>query len=221
MKWKKVWKFIWNDNSLASWVVNVVLAIIIIKFLIFPVLGLSLGTSYPIVAVVSCSMQHSPTNCWADCYMKSSGSLDDFKICFNKQESLCGEPPKDDTYWGMCGKWYETNGISENQFLEFSQKNGFNIGDIFVLKKAKNIKAGDTIIYDNKINNAPIIHRVVKIINEDGKVYYQTKGDYNPVSYSFESKIPEERIYGKVLLKVPYLGWLKIGLNMLLKFIGI
>ncbi len=55
---KKIWYFIWEDDSLLSWIVNVVLAFLLIKFLIYPGLGLMLGTNYPIVAVISGSMEH-------------------------------------------------------------------------------------------------------------------------------------------------------------------
>ncbi|MBU0930292.1 MAG: signal peptidase I [Nanoarchaeota archaeon] len=56
---KKTWDFIWHENSLASWLVNVILAFVIVKFLIYPGLGLVLGTGYPVVAVVSNSMEHA------------------------------------------------------------------------------------------------------------------------------------------------------------------
>ena len=56
---KKIWHFIWHDNSLASWIVNVILAFLIVKFLIYPGLGLLFGTGYPVVAVVSSSMEHN------------------------------------------------------------------------------------------------------------------------------------------------------------------
>ena len=59
--WKKVWHFIWEDNSIWSWIVNIILAFILIKFIVYPGLGLALGTSYPIVAVVSNSMEHEPS----------------------------------------------------------------------------------------------------------------------------------------------------------------
>ena len=55
---KKVWWFIWHDDSLLSWVVNIILALIIVKFLLYPGLGLAFGTTHPIVAVVSGSMEH-------------------------------------------------------------------------------------------------------------------------------------------------------------------
>ena len=56
--WKKTWYFIWDDDSIYSWLVNVVLAFVLIKFIVYPVLGLLLQTNYPIVAVVSSSMEH-------------------------------------------------------------------------------------------------------------------------------------------------------------------
>lgn len=55
---KRVWKFLWNDNSIWSWLINAALAFVIIKFLVYPGLGLMLQTSYPVVAVISDSMQH-------------------------------------------------------------------------------------------------------------------------------------------------------------------
>ncbi len=56
---KKLWHFIWHEDSIASWIVNIILAIIIVKFIFYPVLGFFLGTSFPIVAVVSESMEHN------------------------------------------------------------------------------------------------------------------------------------------------------------------
>ncbi len=56
--WKKTWHFIWEEDSLASWLVNILLAFVLVKFIIYPGLGLLLGTNYPVVAVVSGSMEH-------------------------------------------------------------------------------------------------------------------------------------------------------------------
>ena len=212
MSWKKLWWFIWKDDSFASLLLNILIAVVLIKFIIYPVLGLVLGTSFPVVAVVSCSMQHDATNCWADCYLKGQGDLN---YCVNKEENLCGKNI-DGEYWGVCGDWYVERGISEGDFKLFQQSKGFKIGDIFVLKKAEDIKIGDVIVYDNKISNAPIIHRVVGIKDGD----YQTKGDHNSASFPFEDKIMKEQIYGKVLLKIPYLGWVKVIFNVLLKGAG-
>lgn len=213
MNWRKIWRFIWKDDNFASLLVNIVIAVVLIKFIIYPLLGLILGTSFPVVAVVSCSMQHEATNCWADCYLKGQGKLN---YCANREKVLCGKNTYGD-YWNTCGEWYEKKGITEENFKKFQQNKGFRIGDIFVLRKAVDIKIGDVIVYNNKVNNAPIIHRVVDI--KDG--YYATKGDHNSDMFFFEEKIAKEQIYGKVLLKIPYLGWVKVAFNMLLKGTGI
>jgi signal peptidase I len=57
--WKKVYWFLFEDDSIWSWLVNLVLAFVIVKFLIYPGLGFVLGTDLPLVAVVSGSMEHN------------------------------------------------------------------------------------------------------------------------------------------------------------------
>jgi len=54
----KFWHFIWHEDSLESWVLNILLAYVLIRFLVYPGLGVVFGTSHPIVAVVSDSMHH-------------------------------------------------------------------------------------------------------------------------------------------------------------------
>ena len=56
---KRTWYFIWEDDSIWSWLVNIVLAFVLIKFIVYPALGFMLGTSFPVVAVVSSSMEHN------------------------------------------------------------------------------------------------------------------------------------------------------------------
>ena len=55
---KRVWYFIWEEDSIWSWLVNIILAFVLIKYVVYPGLGFLLGTSHPIVAVVSGSMEH-------------------------------------------------------------------------------------------------------------------------------------------------------------------
>jgi signal peptidase I len=65
-----------------------------------------------------------------------------------------------------------------------------------------------------------IVHRAFFKINVDGKRYYLTKGDNNPVmdhqNYYCprpdvrNSPIPEENLRGKVIFRIPYLGYLKL-----------
>nr|MBA4404736.1 signal peptidase I [Nanoarchaeum sp.] len=177
---RKIWDFLWHSNSLASWVVSFIVAFILVKFVIYAGIGLILGTSYPIVAVVSGSMEHNGVGF--------------------------------DQWWDENKEWYEDNNIDQEEFREYIFKNGFNKGDIMILvgEEAKDINKGDVIVFQANTNN-PIIHRVVKV-SEDKVYYFQTKGDNNPESYEQlgETKISEDRVIGKAVVKIPLLGWVKI-----------
>ena len=196
---KKTWDFVWHSNSIWSWLVNIILAFILIKFIVYPLLGLILSTSHPIVAVVSESMEHN-------------GNFD--------------------SWWLQQQAWYEKQGISKEAFQDFPYKNGFNKGDIMVLygKKVDKIEVGDILVFNSRQPN-PIIHRLVKKWYQDGQYHFQTKGDHNPnsiqnyvnsqgrsVSPDYpgaikildETDIPEEKIIGVGVIKIPFLGWIKI-----------
>ncbi len=56
---KKVWNFVWKSDSPWSWLTDLILAFLLVRFVIFPVLGLILATSLPLVVVESGSMQHN------------------------------------------------------------------------------------------------------------------------------------------------------------------
>ncbi len=197
---KKVWRFLWEDNSAISWAVNVIIAFVIIKFIIYPLLGFLLFTSNPIVAVVSCSMEHEATDC---------GRGNGYRICgtqFEKKTSLAfGE------YWTACGKWYEEENISKDAFSSYPFGNGFNKGDLIILKGKKpgELKAGDVIVFKGSEKD-PIIHRVVSIKPENGEYFFSTKGDNNNNQLSYEKRIPSDAIIGKAVIKLPYLGNVKI-----------
>ncbi len=187
MDLKKIWHFIWEEDSLMSWLVNIILAFLIIKFLLYPFIGLLLGTSYPIVAVVSSSMEHGLVEDNNDLYY----------LCGNYYN---GKTKLD--YWSTCGSWYEEKGITKKEFDSYIFKNGFNKGDIIILTSKKNVEKGDVIVF--WANRAyPIIHRVVDV-NESN---YNTKGDHNKAEDGF---VNEERLIGKALFRIPFLGWIKI-----------
>lgn len=84
MNIKKIWHFLWHDNSTLSWVINILLAFIVVKFIIYPTAGIILSTSYPMVAVVSGSMEHNePFEQWWESnknfYLKNQITKEDFK----------------------------------------------------------------------------------------------------------------------------------------------
>lgn len=202
---KKVWNFLWHEDSLASWIVSALLAFILVKFIIYPGLGLLLGTGYPVVAVVSGSMEHKSVPYGAGNII--CGSIVNEKSNYNFDE-----------YWNLCGEWYEHYNISKDQFKDFTLHNGFNTGSIIVLRgtDADNIKIGDVIVFqDDAICQLygkcdPIIHRVVKINENNGVRTFQTKGDHNGDSDKLESDIPADKILGKAVMKIPYLGYVKL-----------
>ncbi|MBT3721213.1 signal peptidase I, partial [archaeon] len=208
--WQKIWYFIWEDDSIWSWIVNIVLAFVLIKFIIYPGLGLLFGTSHPVVAVVSGSMEH--------------------KITYNDKLKLnmCGKtydekiPVDFDVFWDECGEYYRSYDINKNDFKSFSMHNGFNTGDIIVLfgRKTNKLEVGDIIVF--RANQPdPIIHRIVKVWTNEGKYHFQTKGDHNSESISYEKvyeiDILEDRVIGKAVLRIPYLGYIKIWFIDLLR----
>ncbi|MBI2649805.1 signal peptidase I [Candidatus Woesearchaeota archaeon] len=193
-RWKKVWHFIWEDNSVWSWIVNIVLAFVLIKFIVYPGLGFLLQTSHPVVAVVSESMEHN-------------GNFDD--------------------WWDKSSEWYAANGIAKEDFEKFPLKNGFDKGDIMVMKgkKPENIEIGDVVVFWSAKKD-PIIHRIVRKWQNNSINYLQTKGDNyktNPVSiknaFLDETKISEEQVVGNAVLRIPLLGYIKIWFVELLNLL--
>ncbi|MFH1590855.1 MAG: signal peptidase I [archaeon] len=190
---KKVWYFIWEDNSVWSWIVNIILAFVIIKFLVYPGLGIVLGTSHPVVAVVSGSMEHpgGTENWWY-------------------RPAICA-------YNVPCQQidFYRERNISQGQFESFRFKNGFNTGDIMMLfgTKKEKIDIGDVIVFRSGKPD-PIIHRVIDRWEDDGTIYFQTKGDNNRELIRSdqldEMRIGEDAYIGEAMIRVPYLGWIKI-----------
>ena len=56
---KKLWYYLWEDEGIIGWIVTVIVSFIFVKFILLPGLGLLLGTPFPVVAVVSSSMDHN------------------------------------------------------------------------------------------------------------------------------------------------------------------
>ncbi|MBI5393230.1 signal peptidase I [Candidatus Woesearchaeota archaeon] len=189
--WKRFWHFIWEDDSIWSWLANVALAIILIKFIIYPAIGFALSTNYPIVAVVSRSMEHQ-------------GNFDKW---WNKP-AICKQQCTQEEFY----KQNEYN-ITKEEFQTFRYTNGFNKGDIMVLKGVApdKVAVGDVIVFTS-IMPDPIIHRVIALHEKNSRYSYTTKGDYNPAIKKdiFEDDIDQSRLIGKAVVRLPYFGWLKI-----------
>ena len=239
---KDWWHWTWNDDSWQAWLVSVIIAFVLIKYALYPGIGLLFGTPLPVVAVVSGSMEHQPQN-----------------------GVLCGVNVQGDAdYWSACGEWYEERGISQEEFENYPFSNGFNKGDIIVLfgTAPNNIQQGDVITYHaNK--QYPLIHRVVGINDSNGLVF-STKGDHNPtqiIEYALsdgryfyecyqesqgtitaapcmvgervtkdtpgaiaildETNVHADQLVGRAVMRIPWLGYVKIWFVELLEAIGL
>ncbi|MFX1601489.1 MAG: signal peptidase I [Promethearchaeota archaeon] len=78
-------------------------------------------------------------------------------------------------------------------------------------------KEGDIIVFDARDlpgwiypPNDPVVHRVVDKWF-DGAWYFRTKGDANPTID--DAPVPENRILGVFIGRIPYIGWVKILLT--------
>jgi hypothetical protein len=188
----KLWYFIWYDDSAWSWMVNVLLAYILIKFIFYPLIGLVLGTSFPIVAVVSESMVH--------------------------QNNF-------DNWWTEHEDEYLAFNITKSQFEDYPFKNGFNKGDLMILvgKDPENIRVGDVIVFQSR-KPYPIIHRVIEK-REMGLYVFQTKGDNNKFQIRDgeldETRVLEKTIHGNAVVRIPFVGYVKIWFVDFMKIFGI
>lgn len=188
---RSVWEFFWEEESWLSWFANLVLAFVVIKYLVYPALGLLLGTSFPIVAVVSGSMEHD-------------SSFEDW------WDTVCVRELTENVTVTQ-GDIYSRFDISEEDFREFDFKNGFNKGDLMVLMGPGNAGKGDVIVFMADHRNDPIIHRAIQVKEVDGTKIFKTKGDNNCAIAPFEEHVSESRTVGKAVLRIPLLGWVKIG----------
>ncbi|HIH18238.1 MAG TPA: signal peptidase I [Nanoarchaeota archaeon] len=176
---RKFWNWLWNSNSILSWVVSFLLAFLIVRFIFYPVIGLLLGSSIPLVVIESGSMEH----------------------------------------FASFDKWYEAQqedyakiGITEEQVQKWNFRSGLNKGDIAIIKGRdfSKIKVGDVIVFRPPEQKKAIIHRVVEVNAQQG--YIATKGDANIGQLSVERKIRPEQLEGIAVLRIPFIGWIKLAL---------
>ena len=146
-------------------------------------LGLLFGTSFPIVAVVSNSMEHD-------------GSFT--------------------TWWQGQEQFYLRHNITEREFKEYPFKNGFDKGDIMILvgTAPEKFARGQILVFWSG-KPYPIIHRIVEIRTQGGERVFSTKGDHNADQVKMapildETDIGEEQVIGRAVVRIPYLGYVKI-----------
>ncbi|MCA9496875.1 MAG: signal peptidase I [Nanoarchaeota archaeon] len=205
---KRFWNYLWNGTTWDSYLVFLIVIFVFIKFFLFPSVGFILNNDYPIVAIVSGSMEHK---------------IVDSKICNNHTPDIEKENLDFNSWWNYCGNYYEQYfNLNKSQFNSFKFNSGLNIGDVMILygKSPENIKLGEVLVFipqDKRffIEKGPVIHRVVKIWqDENGKYHFQTKGDHNSQSFNnFENDITEDNVIGIGMIRIPLIGYAKIAMN--------
>lgn len=161
-----------------------------------------LGTNLPVVAVISESMEHDGSfdtwwNSSAKCEYTSNG------VILSKD---CTQE-----------KWYGEKGISKEEFQQYDMHNGFNKGDIIILRGVTfdTLEVGDILVYQSKLSY-PVIHRVVYMDD-----VIETKGDHN-YNQIYDARLNEkyitkDQIIGKAWLRLPGLGYVKIFFTQLVQ----
>ena len=180
---KKFWHLLWKDDSLKGWIFSVIVLVVFFKFIFLPGLSLITGTALPLAIVESCSMYHD-------------GNV------FNNFNG----------WWEQHEEKYSEFDIEKSEFENFIFQKGFGKGDILFIIKANpdKLKVGDVIIFEGGRQN-PLIHRIVKIREENGKKIFSTMGDNNNAQLDVERAITEEQLIGKAVFRIaPYLGWSKL-----------
>jgi hypothetical protein len=103
-----------------------------------------------------------------------------------------------------------------------------HIGDIIIIQRVNpadlnaNYPNSDIIVYQDPRYptdpNEMIVHRIVAKQEINGTLYFQTKGDGNGVkwpnpvdpsyydSWNLPNGVPQDQIYGKVVMRIPWLG---------------
>ncbi|MFH1325351.1 MAG: signal peptidase I [archaeon] len=181
--WNKFWFLLWKDDSFRGWLFSIIFIFIFIKFIFFPALSFVTGTPLPLAIVESCSMYHN------------GNLISSFDKWFEKHEDK-----------------YSDFEIEKQTFEDFIFRKGLNKGDILFVVGANpdKLEVGNVIIFSAGQQN-PVIHRIIKIEEQNNERIFSTIGDNNNGQLSFEKNIRENQLVGKPLLKIaPYFGWVKL-----------
>jgi signal peptidase I len=183
----KFWNWLWYSDSFLSWVIALVLAFVVVKFIFFPLISFLLGTKLPLVVVESGSMHHPGS------FLGNS---------FSSQSSF-------ELWWNDAKSWYESRNITQDMAEEWPMRTGMEKGDIIVVYGRGSPKLGDVIIFEANTAH-PIIHRIIRVEQDNGGLVYSTKGDNNADQLYIEKAISQDQLIGRAVFKIPKLGWLKL-----------
>lgn len=113
---KRFWSFLWESESIWSWVALFLIAFALVRFIIFPVLGLVLGgTTLPLVVVESRSMEHQGS---FEDWLGSHGEWY-FERNFTRENLLAFE---------------FIDGLDKGDIVVTKKVDSYNVGDIIIFQ---------------------------------------------------------------------------------------
>lgn len=114
---KKIWHFLTESNSVWSWIIDILLVFLLVKFILLPGFGLLMGTSVPLVIVESGSMEHQ-------------GSFDSW-FSWAGEWYLDNNISKETIY-----SWKFNNGMDKGDVIAVQglRDEGYNVGDVIVFQ---------------------------------------------------------------------------------------
>ncbi len=196
------------EDGLVRFGVEVVTAFIS-AWIVYALLGLLLGSSMPLVVVVSGSME--PVLHRGDVVILQGATNNPVKV---QEIEFSGN-------------------LTDRAFSEFGAIKPFlnQQGNVAVYGVEINRQLivfdqnGETVVYYSRFSQVPVIHRAVLKIHANDGVFLLTKGDANPTfdqdcgrvvlgrpEYGCITPYPvlESEVVGKQLLKIPFIGYVKL-----------
>jgi signal peptidase len=89
-----------------------------------------------------------------------------------------------------------------------------NVGDIIIVRGVdpQTVTVGTIIIFHSPVDyEMPIVHRVVAIDHQGNSIFFETRGDNNPVPDGW--RVPAQNLMGVYVTKIPYIGLLSLELR--------
>jgi len=110
---------------------------------------------------------------------------------------------------------YEGRGYTPENF---PFQDGLQVGDLVFVRGVSSldeVEVGDVVVFwqGDVGGSKRIIHRVYGKGVEQGRDYITTKGDANNGSGDYEIRIGEQRVVGKAVVSLPYLGYPALGVR--------
>lgn len=189
---KKIWHFLWIEESFASWVVLLLLGLIFIVFVFFPVSSSIFNSDLPFVVIESGSMHHVAR---FDKWWESSG-------WWYENRSISKEQFKEFSF---------KSGLDIGDIIAVKGQDDYNIGDIIIFDAEQEKPIIHRIIYKRtKCNVTETVRDNIIKTTEENCSLFQTKGDNNNGQSIFELNISKQDILGKASFAIPKLGYTKL-----------